>query len=77
MLIETKHFTIDTATHTIKAKQGEVTLTDMAVEINAALATNMLPPMIKIEGSTITLLPKVNFIGHGNKSYFFWRPLND
>lgn len=63
MLIETKHFTIDTAKHTIKSKQGGASLIDMAAEINPALATNMLPPMIEIVGSKIRLLPKLNSIG--------------
>jgi hypothetical protein len=61
MIIETKNFTIDTETHTIKATQGKVALTDMVAEINTALATNNQPPMIKIKGSTITLLPNVTF----------------
>jgi hypothetical protein len=63
MLIETKNFMIDVATHTIKAKNSGVSLDDFAAEINPALATNMLPPMLEIKCSKIILLPKVNFMG--------------
>jgi hypothetical protein len=63
MLIETKNFTIDVSAHSIKTKNSGVSLDDFAAEINQALATNMLPPMLEIKGSKIKLLPKVSLTG--------------
>jgi hypothetical protein len=65
MIIETKHFTIDTETHTIKAKSRDCSSDDLVAEINPALAEHNLPPMIEVDDDRIYFIRKVNFMGRG------------